>query len=114
MTLNTIPHRHCVWPSFPGPLTNGPWRWSDYRLALRFSAPALTIKAKPNLELALHRGLLNSGFQATQLRIEMPIAMDPAGRRWLYDLLVTTRLRFEPLGIVSNVGDCDTVADRLE
>jgi hypothetical protein len=64
------------------------------------------------MELALHRGLLDSGFQAPQLRIEMPIAMDPAGRRWLYDLLVTTRLRSEQLGIVRNVGDFDTVADR--
>jgi hypothetical protein len=63
------------------------------------------------MELALLRGVLNSGFQAPQLRIEMPIAMDPAGGRWLYDLLVTTRLRFEQLGIVSNVGDFDTVAD---
>jgi hypothetical protein len=50
-----------------------------------------------------------------QLRVEIPIASDPEGRRWIYDLLVTIRPRFEELGIARDaVGDFGTLAERLE
>ncbi len=70
--------------------------------------------AEPNMEITLYRGLVAIGFQAPQLRIEVPMASDPEGRRWLYDLLVTMRSRFEQFGIVSDAGDFDTLADRLQ
>ena len=70
--------------------------------------------ARPNMEITLYRGLVANGFQAPQLRIEVPIASDPEGRRWLYDLLVTMQSRIEQFGIASNVGDFDTLAGRLE
>ena len=71
--------------------------------------------ARPNMELTLFRGLIESGFEAPQLRVEIPIASDLEGRRWIYDLLMTVRPRFEDLGIASEaVGDFGTLADRLE
>jgi SAM-dependent methyltransferase len=71
--------------------------------------------ARPNMELILFRGMLESGFEAPQLRVEIPIASDPEGRRWLYDLLMAVRPRLEDLGIASNtVGDFSTLAERLE
>jgi len=71
--------------------------------------------ARPNMELTLFRGLFENGFEAPQLRVEIPMATDPQGRRWVYDLLVTMRPRFEELGIASDaVGDFGTLAERLE
>lgn len=72
-------------------------------------------RARPNMELTLLRGLIESGFEAPQLRVEIPIASDPEGRRWVYDLLVAIRPRFEELGIARDaVGDFGTLAERLE
>jgi ubiquinone/menaquinone biosynthesis C-methylase UbiE len=71
--------------------------------------------ARPNMELTLFRGLIENGFEAPQLRVEIPIASDSDGRRWIYDLLVTVRPRFEELGVASDaVGDFGTLAERLE
>src|ERR1700722_15628995 len=71
--------------------------------------------ARPNMEFTLFRGLIESGFEAPQARVEIPIASDPEGRRWIYDLLMSVRLRFEELGIASDaVGDFGTLAERLE
>jgi hypothetical protein len=59
--------------------------------------------------------MLESGFEAPQLRVEIPIASTPEGRRWVYDLLMTVRPRLEDLGIASDkVGDFSTLAERLE
>ena len=67
------------------------------------------------MELTLFRGLIENGFEAPQLRVEIPIASDSEGRRWVYDLLVTIRPRLEELGITSDaVGDFGTLAERLE
>jgi hypothetical protein len=67
------------------------------------------------MELTLFRGSIEDGFEAPQLRVEIPIASDSEGRRWVYDLLVTIRPRFEELGIASDaVGDFGTLAERLE
>jgi len=75
----------------------------------------LRARARPNMELTLFHGLIESGFEAPQLRVEIPIASDPEGRRWIYDLPMTVRPRFEELGIASDaVGDFGTLADRLE
>jgi SAM-dependent methyltransferase len=71
--------------------------------------------ARPNMELTLFRGMLESGFEAPRLRVEIPIAIDPEGRRWVYDLLMSVRPRLEGLGIASDrVGDFNTLAERLE
>jgi ubiquinone/menaquinone biosynthesis C-methylase UbiE len=71
--------------------------------------------ASPNMEITLFRGLIESGFETPQLRVEVPIASDPEGRRWVYDLLVTLRPRIEELHISSGaVGNFDTLAERLE
>jgi SAM-dependent methyltransferase len=71
--------------------------------------------ARPNMELTLFRGLIECGFEAPQLRVEIPMASDAEGRRWLYDLLLAVRPRFEELGIASDVvGDFDTLAERLD
>jgi SAM-dependent methyltransferase len=71
--------------------------------------------ARPDMELTLFRGMLESGFEAPQLRVEIPIARNPEGRRWVYDLLMTVRPRLEDLGIASDtVGDFSTLAARLE
>jgi len=49
------------------------------------------------------------------LRVEIPMASNPEGRRWVYDLLMTVRPRLEDLGIASDtVGDFSTLAERLE
>ena len=100
--------------------------WSGFfcqtqHLPLRTACGELLYKAflrgsaRPNMELTLFRGLIESGFEASQLRVEIPIASDPEGRRWIYDLLMTVRPRFEELGIASDtVGDFGTLADRLE
>ena len=69
--------------------------------------------ARPNMELTLYHGLLDSGFQAPQMRVEVPMANDPEGRQWVYDLLVTMRTQFGQLGVVSDVGDFDTLSHRL-
>ncbi len=67
------------------------------------------------MELTLFHGMLESGFERPQLRVEIPIASNPEGHRWVYDLLVTVRPRLEDLGIASNtVGDFSTLAERLE
>jgi ubiquinone/menaquinone biosynthesis C-methylase UbiE len=71
--------------------------------------------ARPNMELTLFRGMLDSGFEAPQLRVETPMANNSDGRRWLYDLLMTMRPRFDDFGIASDtVGDFGTLAERLE
>jgi SAM-dependent methyltransferase len=71
--------------------------------------------ARPNMELTLFRGMLECGFEAPQLRVEIPMASNLDGRRWVYDLLMAVRPRLEDLGIASDtVGDFSTLADRLE
>jgi len=67
--------------------------------------------ARPNMELTLLRGLIEGGFEAPQLRVEIPMASDVEGRRWIYDLLLTMRPRFNELNIASDaVGDFGTLA----
>jgi SAM-dependent methyltransferase len=71
--------------------------------------------ARPNMELTLFRGMLDSGLEAPQLRVEVPMANNPDGCRWVHDLLITVRPRLEDLGIASDtVGDFSTLAERLE
>jgi ubiquinone/menaquinone biosynthesis C-methylase UbiE len=71
--------------------------------------------ARPNMELTLFRGMLESGFEAPQLRVEIPIADNSDARRWIYDLFMTLRPRLEDLNIASDtVGDFNTLAERLE
>ena len=71
--------------------------------------------ARPNMELTLFRGMLESGLETPQLRVETPVANNSDGRPWLYDLLMTVRPRLEDLGIASDtVGDFSTLAERLE
>jgi len=71
--------------------------------------------AWPNMELTLYRGMLESGFEAPQLRVEIPMASNLEGRRWVYDLLMTVRPLLEDLVIASDtVGDFRTLAERLE
>jgi len=71
--------------------------------------------ARPNMELTLYRELLDIGFEAPRMRVEIPIASDAQSRRWIYELLVTVRPRFEELKIASDaLGDFNTLAERLE
>jgi SAM-dependent methyltransferase len=71
--------------------------------------------AQPNMELTLFRGMLESGFEAPQVRVEIPMANNSDGRRWVYDLLMTMRPRLEDFGIASDtIGDFGTLAERLE
>ena len=71
--------------------------------------------ARPNMELPLFRDLRDNGFEALQLRVEVPIASDAEGRRWIYELLVTVQPRFAELKIASDaLGDFNTLAERLE
>ena len=67
------------------------------------------------MELTLYGGLLDSGFAAPRMHVEIPIARDAQSRRWIYELLVTVRPRFEELQIASDaLGDFNTLAERLE
>ena len=71
--------------------------------------------AKPDMQLILYRGLIECGFNAPRLRLEVPVADDADGRRWLYDLIVTLRPRFTELGIDTEaIGAFDTLAARLD
>lgn len=71
--------------------------------------------ARPDMELTLYRGLLDSGFPTPALRIEVPIANSAGSQRWLADLVATLRPRFTELGIASAaIGDPDTLAARLQ
>jgi SAM-dependent methyltransferase len=71
--------------------------------------------ARPNMELTLFHGMLESGLETPHLRVEIPMASDPDGRRWLYELVMTVRPRLADLGISSAaVGDFNTLAERLE
>ena len=71
--------------------------------------------ARANMELTLYRGMIASRLTSPQLRVEVPIASDVDGRRWIHDLLVTLRPRIEQYGIPSDgIGDFDTLAARLE
>ncbi len=71
--------------------------------------------ARPDMPLMLYRGLIECGFQAPEIRIEVPIANDAGGRCWLYELMVTLRPRFGELGIATGkIGAFDTLAARLD
>lgn len=70
--------------------------------------------ARPDMALALYQGLLDSGFQAPMLRVEVPMAHDATAGRWLADLVATLRPRFAEFGLATDaVGDLDTLAARL-
>jgi len=70
--------------------------------------------ARPDMALTLYQGLLDSGFQAPMLRVEVPMAHDAAAQAWLADLIATLRPRFTELGVATDaVGDLDTLATRL-
>jgi ubiquinone/menaquinone biosynthesis C-methylase UbiE len=71
--------------------------------------------ARPDMPLTLYRGLVECGFQAPEIRVEVPMANGADGRRWLYDLIVTLRPRFAELGIATAaIGPFDTLAARLD
>lgn len=71
--------------------------------------------ARENMELTLYRGMRECGLTAPAMRLEVPIASDPDGRRWVYDLLVTLRPRLRQFGIrTDSLGDFETLARRLE
>jgi len=71
--------------------------------------------AEANMELTLYRGMIESGLTSPQLRIEVPVASDADGRRWINDLLATVRPRIQQYRIrTDRVGDLDTLAGRLE
>ena len=71
--------------------------------------------ARPDMALTLYQGLLDSGFQAPMLRVEVPMAHDAAAQAWLADLVATLRPRFTELGVATDaVGDLDTLATRLQ
>jgi len=71
--------------------------------------------ARPEMPLTLYQGLIECGFQAPEIRIEVPTANDAEGRRWLYDLIATLRPRYAALGIATEtVGAFDTLAARLD
>lgn len=70
--------------------------------------------ARENMELTLYRGMIESGLTTPGMRLEVPMASDPDGRRWIDDLLMTLRPRIELLGIrTDRIGDFDTLAERL-
>jgi SAM-dependent methyltransferase len=71
--------------------------------------------ARPDMPLTLHQGLIECGFQAPEIRVEVPMSNDADGRRWLYDLIVTLRPRYTDLGITTEtIGAFDTLAARLD
>jgi ubiquinone/menaquinone biosynthesis C-methylase UbiE len=71
--------------------------------------------ARPDMPLTLYRGLIDCGFPAPQLRIDVPTAQDTEGHRWMYDLMVTLRPRFQEFGLATDaIGPFDTLAARLE
>jgi ubiquinone/menaquinone biosynthesis C-methylase UbiE len=71
--------------------------------------------ARPDMPLALFQGLLDSGFSTPSVHVEVPIANDAGGHRWLPELIATLRPRFRDLGLDTGpVGDFDTLYDRLE
>jgi ubiquinone/menaquinone biosynthesis C-methylase UbiE len=73
------------------------------------------VGARPDMSLTLYRGLMECGYQAPALRLEVPMADDADGRRWLCDLIMTLRPRFTELGIATQaIGAFDTLAARLD
>jgi ubiquinone/menaquinone biosynthesis C-methylase UbiE len=71
--------------------------------------------ARPDMPLTLFQGLLDSGFPTPSLHVEVPIANDAGGHRWLPELIATLRPRFEDLGVDTGpIGDFDTLYDRLK
>jgi SAM-dependent methyltransferase len=71
--------------------------------------------ANPNMEITLFHGLSQGGFEAPQLRVEVPMANDLQGRLWVCELLETVRPRLQQLGIARDaLGDFGTLAERLE
>jgi ubiquinone/menaquinone biosynthesis C-methylase UbiE len=71
--------------------------------------------ARPDMPLALLQGLLDSGFPTPSLHVEVPIANDAGGQRWLPELIATLRARFRDLDLDTGpVGDFDTLYERLE
>jgi ubiquinone/menaquinone biosynthesis C-methylase UbiE len=71
--------------------------------------------AQPDMPLTLYRGLLDSGFHAPGIRVEIPVAQDGAVHAWLPELIESLRPRFEELGVDTRaVGEFDTLAARLE
>jgi ubiquinone/menaquinone biosynthesis C-methylase UbiE len=71
--------------------------------------------ARPEMPLTLFQGLIDSGFPIPSLHVEVPIANDAGGHRWLPELIATLRPRFRDLGIdTGQVGDFETLYERLE
>ena len=71
--------------------------------------------ARPNLEVTLLHALSQPGFEAPQMRIDIPVVRNPEDSCWVYELLVTVRPRLQELGIAQDaLGDFDTLAQRLE
>ncbi len=71
--------------------------------------------ARPDMPLTLYQSLLESGYQAPNLRVEVPMANDPAGHGWLSELIASLRPRFNEFGMDTHaVGDFATLSARLE
>lgn len=71
--------------------------------------------ARPDMPSTLYRGLLDCGYHKPHLRVEVPVAEDEGGVRWLPDPMQSLRRRFEEFNMDTRaVGDLGTLAARLE
>ncbi|MGO8829890.1 MAG: class I SAM-dependent methyltransferase [Steroidobacteraceae bacterium] len=71
--------------------------------------------ARTDMQLTLYQGLLESGYQAPYLRVEVPVAKEPGGYRWLPELIASLRPRFQEFSMETQaVGEFDSLAARLE
>jgi ubiquinone/menaquinone biosynthesis C-methylase UbiE len=71
--------------------------------------------ARPDMQLTLYQGLLESGYQAPNLRMEVPVANDAGSHGWLPELIASLRPRFKEFRMETHaVGEFGTLSARLE
>jgi len=99
----------------------GPFLQLSSRLPLRAKCASLIYQAfersgtNMDMELVLHRSFRDSGLPAPNMRIELPIGVDPHFARWVSDLFCSLRPRMDQHHLAyDEVGSLGTLRQRLE
>jgi ubiquinone/menaquinone biosynthesis C-methylase UbiE len=71
--------------------------------------------ARPDSPLRLYQDLLECGYEAPHLRVEVPVASDAGGYDWLPELIASLSPHFDTVSAEARaLGDIDTLSARLE
>jgi SAM-dependent methyltransferase len=71
--------------------------------------------ANMDMELVLYRTFQLAGLPAPNMRIEIPVGVDPDFARWVHDLFCSLRPRMDQYRLAyDEVGNLDTLQQRLE